>query len=167
MIHYFDLSKLGGCVGILADSGDQVVYAGTRIHTEPGKYRHMELARKLETENDFHFWFDEGPDLPVYTVPKTEIGGYDSEGGLFAGSMEFTLGESKPLYYIDRQRRCYLITNDSSAFLSMGKAWREALVPTDAIEVFDSYEQACEQYPISRPENDQQLLTMLKGEGKA
>ncbi len=167
MTHYYDLSKLSGCVGIIADPGDRVVCTGTQIHTEPGEYQQLELTRKLAEENDFHFWFDEGPKLAIYTVPKTELGGYDSKGGFFAGCMDFTLREKEPMYYIDAQRRCWLITTDSGEFLTMGASWREKLVPTDAIEVFDSYEQARTRYPIHRPENHDELLQMLKGEWEA
>lgn len=164
MTHYFDLSELGGCVGIFAGPGDMVVCTGMQLHTEPAKYRGCEPAQRFARENDLHFWFgDERPEVPIYAVPKIEIGGYDSRGGLFAGSPDFTLSQAEPLYYIDRAGRCFLITADSREFSGLGLAWRERMVPTDAIEVFSSLEEARERYNIHRPEDDDDLMKLLKG----
>lgn len=164
MTHYFDLSKLSGCVGIVADPGDRVVYTGTAVHEEPAEYRDTALARKLEEENDLHFWFGEGPAAPFYTVPQTELGGYDSEGGFFAGCPDFSLREGAVLYYIDRERRCWKIKGE---FPGRGTAWREAMERSGDLEIFDSFEAACGCYPIRRPENQEELLNMLKGEWDA
>lgn len=165
MTHYFDVSKLGGCVGIFVDPGDRVVYTGCQIHTEPEKYRH--LAGPFENI-DFHFWFgEESPEAEIYTVPRTELGGYDSRGGYFAAMDTLDFREAKPLYYIDREKQCWRITDDSREFVGMGPGWREKMVPSEDLEVFASYEQARERYPIQRPENDDKLLNMLKGEWEA
>lgn len=162
MIWYFDLSELGGCVGILANPGDQVVYTGTVFHTEPVKYRGCEAAARFARENDLHFWFGEKPELDIYTVPKLEIGGFDNLGGLFAGSPGFALGEAEPLYYIDREHRCYRITGDSREFPGMGMAWRERMVPTEAVEAFESLERAREKYTIFRPKDDEELFAIFR-----
>lgn len=163
MTYYFDLSDLGGWVGIIANPGDSVVFTGTRLHREPEKYRGCEPAERFARENDLHFWYDdEMPRLSVYTVPRVEIGGYDSRGGLFVGSMDFTLRDAEPLYYIDRERRCFMITDDSRTFSGMGRMWRERMVPTDAIAVFSSLEEAMKRYAIRKPKDVDELLAMLK-----
>lgn len=163
MTYYFDLSDLGGCVGIIANPGDKVILTGTQVHREPEKYRGCELAERFSRENDLHFWYGrETPNLSVYTVPKVELGGYDSRGGMFAGCQDFTLRDAEPLYYIDRERRCFLITADSRTFSGMGRMWREQMVPTDAIEVFSSQAEAAQRYQIRRPKDDDELLAMLK-----
>lgn len=164
MTHYFDLSKLRGCVGILADPGDRVVLTGTAVHSEPEKYRDTDLARKLKAENDLRFWFGAAPAAPFYTVPRTELGGFDSRGGFFAGCPDFSLRGEGCIYYIDRDRRCWKITENAGDVLSMGKAWREGMTPCEEIELFDSFEGARQRYPIRRPENEEEFLNMLKGE---
>ena len=131
---------------------NEAVFVGTTIHTEVSKLREHPLAKRYAGECDFHFFFD-GDKLPeLYTVPKTEIGGYDSRGGLFAGSDGFDLRDG-PLYYIDRDRKCYLITENSGEFLEMGRNWREKMVPTDSIEVFANRAEAEQKYRIWEWEN--------------
>lgn len=148
MTYYVDVTGENGCCAILfTDPENKVVYAGTVVHTEEEKYRDHELARRLERECDFHFYF-RGDRLPeLYTVPQTEIAGFDSQGGLFAGIGSFSL-RGEPLYYIDREGSCFLITDDSGKFLEMGKSWRESMVPADDIELFASRTQAEQVYRI-------------------
>lgn len=163
MTIYFDLSDLGGCVGILANPGDTVVCTGTQVHTEPARYRGREAAERFARENDLHFWFgDEAPQAPFYTVPQTELGGYDSRGGFFAGSLDFTLNGEEPMYYIDREGKCFLITAHSREFAGMGHSWRERMVPSDAIDIFPSLAAAREKYDIHRPRDEGDLMKFLK-----
>lgn len=163
MTLYFDLSNLDGAVGIFASGGAELIFTGTGVHTEPAKYRGIEAAERLARDSDLHFWFDDAPpEVPCYTVPQTELCGYDSHGGLFAGSPCFSFRDAEPLYYIDREKNCFLITEDCGAFRNLGDGWRERMVPTGALEIFDSYEQAREKYAIRRPENHDELLAMLK-----
>lgn len=149
MKYYVDLTGEDGCVGILFTNPENTaVYVGTTVHTEEEKYRGHELAERFARECDFHFFF-KGDQLPeLYTVPQTEIGGYDSRGGLFAGSYNFTLRELEPMYYIDREGKCWLVTEDSSQFLDMGLSWREKMVRCDDIEVFANREEAERKYRI-------------------
>lgn len=148
MTFYIDLTGEGGCCGILFTQPENTaVYTGTTVHTEPEQYRDHPLAERFAKECDFRFFF-KGEELPkLYTVPQTEIGGYDSEGGLFAGNCNFSLRD-EPLYYIDREGKCFRITGDSSQFLEMGLSWRERMEPNDAIEVFASRAEAEQKYKI-------------------
>lgn len=148
MKFYIDLMAEGGCVGILFTNPENVaVYTGTTVHTEDEALWGHPLAERFALECDFHFFF-KGDELPkLYTVPKTEIAGYDSEGGLFAGSYHFSLRD-EPMYYIDRDGKCFLITPDSSNFMDMGLSWRDKMIPTDAIEVFSNREEADRKYKI-------------------
>lgn len=148
MKYYIDLTNEKGCVGILFTHPENTaVFVGTTVHTEEAKLRDHPTAKRYAEECDFHFFFD-GDELPAfYTVPQTEIGGCDSQGGLFAGSYHFDL-RGEPLYYIDRDGKCFLITENSGEFLEMGLSWREKMVLTDAIEVFASREEAERKYKI-------------------
>lgn len=149
MKYYVDLTGENGCVGILFTQPENTaVYTGTTVHTEEAKLRDHPLAERFARECDFHFFF-QGDNLPkLYTVPQTEIGGYDSRGGLFAGSYNFTIRDAEPLYYIDREGKCWLVTSDSSKFLEMGMSWREKMVESDAIEAFASRAEAERKYRI-------------------
>lgn len=161
MTCYFDLTCLKSCTGIILAPGHQAIFTGTRIHTEQERYRDCELAQRLERENDLHFWFGETPRIDVYTVPKMELGGYDSRGGWFAGCPDFSL-EAEPLYYIDRDRRCWRITDDSRKFGDMGLSWRERMVPAEQIRVFASLDEARAHYPIYRPADTEELLEIFR-----
>lgn len=149
MKYYVDLTSENGCFGILFTHPENVaVYTGTLIHTEEVKLRSHPLVERFAKGCDFHFFF-EGDELPkLYTVPQTEIGGYDSEGGLFTGSYYFTIRDPEPIYYIDREGKCFLITEDSRKLLDMGLSWRERMVPSDTIQVFASRAEAEQKYDI-------------------
>lgn len=145
---YIDLTG-EGCVGVCLRPGYDAVFTGTEIHREPAKYRGIEAARLLEEKCDMHFWFgDEMPDAKLYTVPKTEIGGYDSRGGLFLGCPDFGFREDTPLYYLSPERECFLITSDAREFRDMGMTWHERMVPSDAIACFPSRVEAQKKYDI-------------------
>lgn len=161
MNRYFDLTRLRGCVGVLLDPGQTAVFTGTQIHWEDPRYEGCELALRLERENDLYFWFGQAPRVGVYTVPKMELGGYDSRGGYFAGSPDFTLGE-EPLYYIDRKRQCWRIAEHSRDFAAMGMSWRETMVPAEGFRVFGSLQEAQREYPIAQPRDERELLEMIR-----
>ena len=148
MKYYIDLISSDGPMAVLfTNRENEVVYVGTTIHIEDAKLRNHPLAKQYAEECDFHFFFD-GDELPeLYTVPRTEIGGYDSQGGLFVGSDDFDLRDGR-LYYIDREKNCFLITENTGEFLEMGRNWREKMVPTDAIEVFADRAEAEQKYRI-------------------
>ena len=148
MKYYIDLTGTDGAMGILfTNRENEAVYAGTTVHTEDAKLRDHSLAKRYAEECDFHFFF-KGDELPkLYTVPQTEIGGYDSEGGLFLGSNHFDLRET-PLYYLDREKNVFRITENSGELLKLGMEWREKMVLTDAVEVFAGRAEAEQKYRI-------------------
>ena len=148
MKYYIDLTTSDGPMAILfTNRENEAAYVGTTVLTEAAELRDHPLAKRYAEECDFRFFF-RGDDLPeLYTVPKTEIGGYDSHGGLFAGRDGFDLRDGT-LYYIDRDRKCYLITKNSSKLLEMGMNWRKTMVPTDDIEVFADRAEAERKYKI-------------------
>ena len=148
MKYYIDLTGVDGAVGILfTHRENEAVYVGTMVHTEDAKLREHPLVKRYAGECDFHFFF-KGDDLPeLFTVPQTEIGGHDSEGGLFVGGQAFSFRDT-PLYYLDRDGNWFLITERGGDFLEMGMEWREKMVPTDAVEAFASRAEAEQKYKI-------------------
>ena len=148
MTYYYDTTDLPGCIGILPDPGDKVVFAGTEVHMEPSRYRGA-LSDRFARECDFHFWFDdEFPAVNLYTVPKIQVGGYDSRGGLFACIDSFSVHRDTPMYYISASGSCFLIAPDGREFLERGMSWQKDLLPSDAIEIFSSKEEAKKKYNI-------------------
>lgn len=149
MTYYIDLTAEGGCCGILfTNPENRAVYVGTTVHTEAEALRDHFLAERFEKQCDFHFFFTEDTLPELYTVPKVEIGGYDSRGGLFAGSPDFGFRKEDALYYIDREGNCFRILTEGSSFPDMGMDWRERMVPTEEIEVFASRAEAEKKYRI-------------------
>lgn len=148
MKYYVDLTHTEGCVGVLfTHQENEAVYVGTTVHSESAELRDHPMAKRYAEECDFHFFF-KGDELPeLYTVPRMEVGGYDSRGGLFAGSCGFDLREG-PLYYIDREKKGFLITENSSELLEMGMRWREKMVPTDDVAAFANRAEAEQKYRI-------------------
>lgn len=148
MTRYYDDSGIPGCIGIIPNPGDTIIFTGTQIHIESAKYR-GEQSERFARECDFHFWFDdEKPELEIYTVPKMEVVGRDSCGGLFVCNGGSFLREEEPMYYLDQKRRCFRIAQNSRKFLDCGMKWRDSLIPSDAIEVFASKEKAKKKFNI-------------------
>ncbi len=52
------------------------------------------------------------------------------------------------IVYITKNRKCFLITEDSTKFLSLASHWRDVLTPYDKIEFFDSKADAEKKYMI-------------------
>ena len=146
---YCDVTGEEGCVAVFAGEGVELVYTGCQVHTESEKLREHPLALRLAEECDFHFWFGkEGPERLLYTVPQTELAGFDSRGGYFAATEDRWLAGAAPLYYIDRELVCHRIGSEGKAFVDMGLTWRESMVVTDEIEAFADKAAAGEKYDI-------------------
>ncbi len=151
MIHYIDMTNADG-FGVLPDPGDTVILTGVSVYSMPlsVKRREGELYADFGRKNGIHFIFDdEKPEIDFYSIPRLEIGATDSAGG-FIGSVNepFSLRETAPLVYISPDRRCFLITEDSSEFLSIVSEWRSRLTPYDGVTLYATKEQAKGEYPI-------------------
>ncbi|MBR2048336.1 MAG: hypothetical protein IJ960_07025 [Oscillospiraceae bacterium] len=148
MKYYIDLTASDGPMAVLfTHRENEAVYVGTTVHIEPEKLRNHPLAMRYVSECDFHFFF-QGDDLPtLYTVPQMEIAGRDSQGGLFAMGPGFSL-EDGPLYYIDREKRCFLAAETGESLLKLGMEWRSRMAPTDAVEVYADRAEAERNYKI-------------------
>ena len=143
---YLDTTGENSAVGVIVGREVQVICTGTEVHIEPAKYR--DLAKPFEV-NDFHFWFsDEKPELSLYTVPRTQLCGYDSRGGYFAALDSLSFREAQPMYYITPELQCMHITDDARRFREPFPDWRDGMTPSDAIEVFPSRAEAQQKYDI-------------------
>ena len=146
---YCDTTEENGCCGLILRPGVEVVYTGSELHTEPEKLRGYPLALRLAEECDLNFWFGKDrPEQYPYTVPKSEIVGFDSRGGFFAATEDRWLAGAAPLYYIDANLVCHRIDSEGRPFADMGQSWRETMAPTDEIEAFPDRATAGERYEI-------------------
>lgn len=146
---YCDITKEDGCIGVIPNPGVEIIFTGTEVHTEPANLCGHPMALRLAEECDFHFWFGKDRIVPpFYTVPKTEIAGYDSRGGYFVSPEDLSLDWSEPLYYIDPMLVCHRIVPVGKTLADMGVSWRETMVSCGDIEVFPDQSAAEERYRI-------------------
>ncbi len=139
MVYYIDTSDVNGAIGFIAGEGESIICCGTDIHQEPEKYR--TLGEPYAKEKDIHFWFgEEGPEESVYTVPKIELGAYDSRGGWFAQRNDQWL-------YIDSQKNCFRLPKVEH-IIELPNDWHDHLEPTEPIHFFPSREAAEKVFPI-------------------
>ena len=88
--------------------------------------------------------------MDFYAVPKVDIAAIDSAGGFIASvGGDFDLHDHIPLVYISPARECFLITEDSSQFLSIASCWKSKLVPYKGVTLYPTKEAAMKDYPIT------------------
>lgn len=151
MAVYMDFSGTEGAVGYIAD-GEPVIPVGVSISAMPMsvKQKEWEQYQQFAKENDVFFLFEDNvPTIDFYAVPRVDIVATDSAGGLI-GSVEntFDLSHSVPLIYLSPDRECFLITADSTQFLSMASQWKKNLVPYNGVRLYPSKEEAMADFPI-------------------
>lgn len=146
------MTKAEGCFGVIPENGETIILTGVSVNSMP-----LSVKRKEgKAYDDFawkygiHFIFDDCiPEIDFYTVPKIEVAATDNDGGIIASVGEpFSLRDPVPLIYISADRKAYLITEDSSKFLSIASKWRDRLTPYDGISLYASKEDARKEYPI-------------------
>ena len=153
MIQYLDMTQTQGCIGVIPENGETIVFTGVSVNSMPLSVKHEEG----EAYDDFaqkygiHFIFDDCiPEIDFYTVPKIEVAATDNDGGFIASVGEpFSLCDSVPLIYISAARNAFLITEDSSEFLSIASEWKVRLTPYDGITLYKSKKDARKVYPIT------------------
>ena len=151
MIHYLDMTKTPG-FGIMSDPGDTIVFTGVSINAMPlsVKKREGELYEDFARKYGFRFIFDDKkPEIDFYSVPSLDIAATDDKGGFLASvGQPFDLHDPVPLVYISPDRRCYLITENSTEFLSIVSHWRSRLTPFEGVKLYRDKAQAKGEYPI-------------------
>lgn len=152
MIQYLDMTQVKGCFGVIPENGEVIVLTGVSVNSMPltVKRKEGEAYDDFARKYGIHFIFDDCiPEIDFYTVPKIEVAATDNVGGFIASVGEpFSLHESVPLIYISAERRAYLITEDSSQFLSIASKWKEKLTPYDGVALYASKEDALKDYSI-------------------
>lgn len=75
------------------------------------------------------------------------------------------MSDPVPLVYIARDRKCYLITDDSTTFLSVASEWKERLTPYTGLAIYESKEAASKDYQIidfEKTKEYQDLMQMIR-----
>lgn len=152
MTQYIDMTKTEGCIGLIPENGETIVFTGVSINSMPlsVKSKEGELYADFARKYGIHFIFDdEIPEIDFYSVPRLDIAATDDTGGFIASVGEpFSLSGSARLVYISPDRHTYLITDNSSEFLSIVSDWKTRLSPFDGIRLYTSKEKAKEDYDI-------------------
>lgn len=147
-----DFSNTEGAIGFISD-GEPVIPVGVSINAMPMgvKKKDWALYQQFAKENDVYFLFEDNvPIVDFYAVPRVDIAATDSCGGFIASAGEpFSLQDKIPLIYISPKRECFLITADSSKFLSIASKWREYLVPYENVKLYPTKDAARADFPIT------------------
>lgn len=165
MALYMDFSGTQGAIGFIAE-GEPVIPVGVSIDAMPMsvKKKEWDLYQKFAKENDVYFLFED--DIPVidfYAVPRVCIAATDMEGGFIASVGDaFSLHDRVPLVYIAPNLKCFLITQDSTQFLSIVPHWKEQLQPYDGVKLYASKEAAMVDFPITDVIETPEYQNLLK-----
>lgn len=173
MAIYMDFSGTEGAIGYISD-GEPVIPVGVSINAMPMsiKKKEWELYQQFAKDNDVYFLFEDNiPTVDFYAVPRVDIVATDSAGGLIASVGEvFSLSESVPLIYISPKKTCFLITSDSTQFLSIASQWKKHLAPYDGVTLYPSKEAAMADFPITNvvdtPEYQELMKMTYENKGK-
>ena len=165
MAIYMDFSGTEGAIGFISD-GEPVIPVGVSINAMPMsiKKKEWELYQQFAKDNDVYFLFEDNvPTIDFYAVPRVDIAAADSDGGLIASVGEvFSLSESVPLIYISPKKTCFLITSDSTQFLSIASQWKKHLAPYDGVTLYPSKEAAMADFPITNVVDTPEYQELLK-----
>ena len=152
MTQYLDMTQVKGCFGVIPENGETIVLTGVSVYSMPlsVKRKESEIYDDFAQKYGIHFIFDDCiPEIDFYAIPKIEIAATDNDGGFIASMGEsFSLRDSVPLVYISADQKTYLITEDSSKFLSIASEWKEKLTPYNGVALYASKEDARKDYPI-------------------
>lgn len=149
---YVDFSHINQCVGILAKNGETIVPTGTTVSRMSSTVHEKEGCAydRFFSQYGVRFLFDgDSPLIDFYAVPRLDVAAVDEAGGLIASvGCSFDLQIPMPLVYVSPERRCLLITEDSTSFLSIAPVWRRRLRPYDDVHLFASRSEAEKHYNI-------------------
>lgn len=149
---YIDFTHISECIGVIGRDGEPAIPTGATVTSMPASVREREHEAYDRFFRDYgiRFLFDgDCPSLDFYTVPLVDVAAVTREGGLIAGvGQPFDLQHPMPLVYISPERECFLLTEDSTTFLSIAPVWRNHLRPYDGVKFFSSRDEAQKSYDI-------------------
>ncbi|WLR57000.1 hypothetical protein LC048_09080 [Mesobacillus subterraneus] len=139
---YLDRTELTGAINVnLKDT--EIKFAGTTIYSMSVNERN-EAYKKYAADYDIQFIFDDDiPHIEFYTVPHLDIMAKDSKGG-FIGTIDqqCDLESDAPIYYINKDLECLIISENGEGFLSNIESWQDNLKPYEKLTVYRSKAEA-------------------------
>lgn len=137
---YFDITESNGAgIFFVGIKDTEMILAGTTINSMSNSEKNDEYQRYAD-DYDIQFIFDDCvPQLEFYTVPFVDIIAKDSEGG-FIGSLgqQFDLEGDAPICYINRDLKCFIVSDNAIKFLTNVGLWKDNLIPSDKIALYSS-----------------------------
>ena len=137
---YFDIAKSNGAaISFVGAEDTEIILAGTTINSMSTSEKNDEYQKYVD-DYDIQFIFDNCvPQLEFYTVPFVDIIAKDSEGG-FIGSLgqQFDLEGDAPICYINRDLKCFIVSDNAINFLKNVGSWKEDLIPSDKTTFYSS-----------------------------
>lgn len=139
---YLDVTELKECTSVWIKDVE-IIRAGTTVYSMPIRHKNEEYER-FAKEYDIHFIFDDNiPVIDFYTIPQVDILATDSRGGYIGTIGQMSDLESEaPICYIDRDRKCYLISKTGKDFLQKVSSWKDVLAPYEEIKFYSSKTEA-------------------------
>lgn len=133
---YFDQTESDGPTAIFSTEAEYIP-AGTVVNAMPVRHK-QEVLRRFSEALDIQFLFEDRiPWVDFYAVPYLEVIAFDSEGGWIG-----TMGEGKPVVYVDADRKCWKIADNIQLFLSVTPGWKREMTPYDGLKIYPSIEAA-------------------------
>ena len=137
---YIDIAESNGAaISFVGVEDTEIILAGTTINSMGTSEKNNEYQRYVD-DYDIQFIFDDCvPQLEFYTVPFVDIIAKDSEGG-FIGSLgqQFDLEGDTPICYINRDLKCFIVSDNAINFLKNVGSWKDDLIPFDKITFYSS-----------------------------
>lgn len=150
---YYHMSSNGPHYVFFA-SNKTPVFTGVTLHSMYFSPRYLNSEQEtIDTlARDHHIFLHLDPQtvFDFYTVPHVEVFASDGEGGyLVSQGNGFSFDSEDPIYYISKEKRCYLVAKSGTNLLGKKTLWKHSLIPADkTIEIFATQEDAEKKYDI-------------------
>lgn len=145
---YYDCSTCLGATSIIAQRAT-LLPAGTSVYSMPESAYNDEY-RIIQEKYGVSFIFDYMKvECPFYAVPRFDVMAIDHEGG-YIGMLGAIcdLEDNRPVYYIDKNKDTFMIVSNAKNYLNTIEHWKETMIPTNDIQIFESRKDAEVVYSI-------------------
>lgn len=129
------------------------VFTGVTLHPMFSSPRYLEAEQetiqKLATDHHIYLNLDPQTAFAFYTIPHVEVFAGDDDGYLVSLTNGFSFNSTDPIYYISREKQCYLAAKSGKELLTRGIHWKDAMIHDNkTIQIFASRYEAEKKYTI-------------------
>ncbi len=134
-------------------SNKKPVFTGVTLHPMFSSRRYLEAEQEIiqRLARDHHIYLNLDPQtsFEFYTVPHVEVFAVDDNGYLVSLESGFSFDSEDPVYYISKDKQCFLAAKSGKELLDKGIHWKDTLIPDDkTIQLFSSRQDAEKKYTI-------------------